>query len=148
VFKPLKLLRLQVSILSGDIVDAGTVFLRIEVVVAHDAGPRISLVQFFQQHAHGEFLSRSAGVGRIAPDVEPALVADADRVGVVVLAVGTDDGLGASWLYLSVTTDDVVVADGLPPASLVPGIYLRCRRRLVGPHCRTVDDDQRNLTHT
>jgi len=68
---------LQVGILPDDIVDAGAVLLRVEVVMAHDAGPRIGLVQFLRHHAQGEFLGLLAGVGRLAPDVESALIEDA-----------------------------------------------------------------------
>ena len=95
--------------------------------MAHDEGPRIRPVQFLEQDAHGALLCLGAGVGGLAADIQPALVADADGMGIVVLAVGTDDFLASSRLYLPVTTDDVVVADGLPPSRLVPGIDLRCR---------------------
>ena len=67
--------------------------------------------------------------------VEPALVANAYRVGVVVLAVGTDHKLRTAKLYLSVTTDHVMVADAEVESSLaMPGINLSSRTVLVGPH--------------
>ena len=47
----------------------------------------------------------------MSADVQPTLVADADGVGIVVQAVGTDHIFRAAGLDLSVTTDDVVVAD-------------------------------------
>ena len=46
-------------------------------------------MQFFEESSHGSLLSLGARVGGLTADVEPALVADADRVGIVVLAVGT-----------------------------------------------------------
>ena len=95
--------------------------------MAYDQSLRIRPVQFFEQDAHGAFLRLGAGVGGLTADVQPALIADADRVGVVVLAVGTDDCLASAWLYLPVATDYVVVADGFPTSRLVPGIDLRCR---------------------
>ena len=49
----------------------------------------IAFMQFLKQSSHGSLLfSRSCVVGLTA-DVEPALIADANRVGVVVQAVGT-----------------------------------------------------------
>ena len=42
--------------------------------------------------------------------VESALIADANRVAVVVQAVSTHHVLWATWFNLSVTTDNVVVA--------------------------------------
>jgi hypothetical protein len=82
------LFRLQVGILAGDVVDAGTGLLRVQVVMTYDEGPGIASVQLSEQPAHGSLLLSRAGVGGLTADVEPALVADADRVGVVVLAVG------------------------------------------------------------
>jgi hypothetical protein len=62
-------------------------------------------------------------------------------VGIVVQAVGTDHELRAAGLYLSVTTDHVMVADAEVEAPLaMPGIDLSSRAVLVGPHCRTMDD--------
>ena len=67
--------------------------------------------------------------------VEPALVANAYRVGVVVHAVGANQKLRTAKLYLSVTTDHVMVADAEVETSLsVPGINLSCRAVLVGPY--------------
>ena len=46
--------------------------------MTYDAGSGIGPVQFFEQDAHREFLRLGAGVGGLAADVQPALVADAD----------------------------------------------------------------------
>ena len=67
--------------------------------------------------------------------VEPALVADAYRVGVVVHAVGANQKLRTAKLYLSVTTDHVMVADAEVETSLaMPCVNLSCRTVLVGPN--------------
>ena len=60
----------------------------VQVVMTYDEGPGIASVQLSEQPAHGSLLLSRAGVGGLTADIEPALVADADRVGVVVLAVG------------------------------------------------------------
>ena len=74
-------------------------------------GAGVTLVQFFEQSPHGSLLFWCARIGGLTADVETALVADADRMGVVVQAVGTDHPFWTTWLNRSATTDHVVVAD-------------------------------------
>ena len=127
--------------------DARAVFAGVEVVMTYDQGAGVAPVQILQQSSHGRLLSLGTGVGGLAADIVPALVADAYRVGVVVHAVGTDPPFRSAWLYLSVTTDHVVVADTKPTFFLVPIVNFCGRTRLVGSHCRTMNDDQRNTSH-
>jgi hypothetical protein len=61
----------------GDILDAGTRLLGIEIVVAYNHGVGVTRVQVLEQCAHGSLLRLSARVGGLTADVEPALVADA-----------------------------------------------------------------------
>ena len=91
----------------------------------HSAG--VTPMEVFQQLSQGSLLFCRSCVGGLTADVEPALVADAYRVGVVVHAVGANLPFRTAWLYLSVTTDDVVVADALKSSVLMPLIYLLCR---------------------
>ena len=79
--------------------------------MTQDQGTGVTPVQVLEQLSHGRLLSLGARVGGLTADVEPALVANAYRVGVVVQAVGTDHVLRTTLFDLSVTTDDVVVAD-------------------------------------
>ena len=110
--------------------------------MADDEGTGIGPVQAFQQCAQGSFLRLGARVGGLTADVEPALVADAYRVGVVVPAVRSDDELRSSRLYLSVTTDDVVVADAEVETPIaVPGVYLGGGALLVGPYRTAMNND-------
>ena len=78
----------------GDVLDAGTRFPVVEIVVTHDHGAGVTRVQVLEQCAHGCLLCRCAGVVGLTADVQPALVADADGVQIVVLsfdvAVGAD----------------------------------------------------------
>ena len=83
----------------------------IQVVVSDDDGAGVAPVQLFEQCAHGSLLFSRPRVGGLTADVQAALVADAYRVGVVVQAVGTDHVLRTTLFDLSVTTDNVVVAD-------------------------------------
>ena len=95
----------------GDVLDAGAILLGIQVVMTYDHGAGIARVQFLKQFSHGSLLRLGARVSGLTADIKPALVADADRVGVMVLAVGTDHPFRTAWLYRSVTTDHVVVAE-------------------------------------
>ncbi len=116
--------------------------------MAYDEGPGVALVQLFEQHAERAFLRLGARVAWHSAAVEPALVADADGVGVVIQTVSTDQIVRSSFLDRSVTTNDVVVANAESPALLpMPGVDLRRRTGLVGLHCRAVDDDEGDRTH-
>ena len=126
----------------GDVGDAGAILLWIQVVMTDNHGFGISSVQFLKESSHSSLLSLGAGVGGLTADVETALVADAYRVGIVVLAVGTDHPFRTAWLYRSVTTDHVVVAYAEVKSSLaMPCIDLSDRGGLVRPHCRTMNDN-------
>ena len=103
----------HIGILLGCI-EAGAGFVRIQVVVTYNQSLGIAPVQILEQLSHGSLLGLSARVVGLTSDVEPALVADAYRVGVVVQAVGADHVLRTALFDLSVTTDDVVVADTGP----------------------------------
>ena len=106
----------------------------------HSAG--VALVQVFEQLSHRHFLRLGTRVGWSASDIKPTLIADAYRVGIVVLAVGTDHIFGTAWFNRSVTTDNIVVADAEVKTSLaMPSIDLSSRRCLVGLHCRTMNND-------
>ena len=124
---------LQVSILMYHILDARTCLLWIKVMMTYYYRARVAPVQVLKQSSHGCLLSLGAGVGGLTADVQPALIADAYRVGIVVLAVGTDHPLGSSMLNRSVTTDNVVVAyTELPALAAMPRVNLSSR-----DFCRT-----------
>jgi hypothetical protein len=110
--------------------------------MAYNHGAGVTPVEIFEQLSHGSLLLSGTRVGGLTADVEPTLVADANRVGVVVHTVGTDHPFRPSGLDLSVTTDDVVVADAEVESPIaVPRIDLSRRRHLVRLHCRTMNND-------
>ena len=116
--------------------------------MTQDHGAGVTLMELFEQRAHGSLLCRCAGVGGLTADVQPTLIADADRVGVVVLAMGTDHPFRTAWLYRSVSSDHVVVADTELPALLaMPRVYLSGRTCLVRPHRRTMDNNHGDGSH-
>ena len=97
----------------------------IQVVMSDNQCTGISLVQRLQQLSQGGLLRVGARIGWSSSDVQPSLVANAYRVLVVMLAVGTHHPFWSACLNDSVTTDDVVVADAEVETSLaMPRIYL------------------------
>ena len=82
-------------------------------------------MEIFKQSPHHSLLLSCARIDGLTADVQPALVANADRVGIVVQAVGADHPFRATWLNRSVTTDHVVVADTEVETSLaMPSVNL------------------------
>ena len=130
-------------------IEAGAVAVVTEVAMPDDQGVGVTFAEIFEQQPHRRLLFSRACVGRLTADVEPALVADADRMGVVVQTVCTYHPFWTTGLDLSVTTDHVVVADAeVEPPLAMPGINLSGRRCLVGLYCRTMNDYQCNNSHT
>ena len=135
-------------ILFSNILDAWAWLRGVEVVVADNHGAGVTPVQLFEQLSHGSLLCVGTRVFRLTASIVTALVADADRVGVVVQTVGTDHPFWSAWLYASVTTDDVVVAYTLPVVVLaMPLVYICCRRCLVGAYRTAMNDDQCYYSH-
>ena len=95
----------------------------------HSAG--VTPMEVFEQLSHGSLLRLGSRVGGLTADVVAALIANTDRVLVVVLAfyvtVRTNHRFRTSRLNLSVTTDDVVVADAVKSSVLMPLLYILCR---------------------
>lgn len=87
------------------------------------------------------FLGFGAGVGWFAVSIKTAFVAYTYGVLVMVLAMGSDHGLGTSSFDGTISADDVVVTDALPTLLLVPLVNLGCAGGLVGTDSGAVDDD-------
>jgi hypothetical protein len=68
--------------------------------MAYDEGLRVAAVQHLEERTEGCLLLGCAGVGGLTADVEPALVADAYRVGIVVQAVGTNFPLFSQYIMV------------------------------------------------
>ena len=133
---------LQISIFLSYVDDARTVLMGVQVVVTDYHSLGVTPVQVFQQLSHRSLLFGCSRVSRLTAGIVASFVAYADGVLVVVQAVGANHPFRSAGLNLSVTTDDVVVADTEFPASLaMPRIYLSGGRCLVGPYCRTMNDD-------
>ena len=113
----------------GDVLDTRTILVGIQVVMTYYQGMWVTAVQLFKQLSHRLPLFLGARVGGLASDVQSTLVAYAYRVAVMVHAVRTHHIFGPAFLNLSVTPDDVVVANAeVKPSLAVPHIYLHGRR--------------------
>ena len=133
---------LQVSIFLRYVNDARTILVGGQIVVTDYHGAGVTPVQVFQQLSHRSLLLSRSRVSGLTADVQTTLVAYADGVAVVVQTVGANHPFWSAGLNLSVTTDDVVVADTELEASVsMPRIYISGGRCLVGPYCRTMNDD-------
>ena len=108
----------------------------------YDQRTGVALVQVGKQLPHRRLLRSRTRVGGLTADVESALVADADRMGVVVQTVGADHPFRPTGLDLSVTTDHVVVANAklIMAVFAMPGVDLSSRGSLAGLHCRTMNN--------
>ena len=123
----LPLFGLQVFIFSSYVGDAWTVLRGVQIVMTDDQCTRIAAMKVFQELTQCCFLLWCPRVGGLTADVQATLVAHADGVAVVVQAVGADHVFRTSGLYLSVTTDDVVVAYAeVETPVAMPRIYLSC----------------------
>lgn len=76
--------------------------------MAQDEGLRVLRLQLGEQRAERVPLLRGAGVGRMAPGVQPALATDADGVGVVAGGMGPGE-LQVTCLVDAAAEGDVVV---------------------------------------
>ena len=131
------LLRLQVFIFVYCI-ETRAILSVIQVVVTDDHGAGVAPMQVFQQLSHRSLLLSRSRISGLTANVQTTLVAYAYRVFVVVLAFYM--AVGANHPFRSAGLN--LVADTEFPASLaVPRIYLSGGRCLVGPYCRTMNDD-------
>ena len=135
----LLLFRLKVGI-GFHSIEARTVAVVSEVTVPYDQGAGVTLVKLLEQLSHRRLLLSRTRVDGLTAGIISALVADADRMGVVVQAMGADHPFRSSWLNCSVTTDHVVVADAfIMSVFAMPLINIFGRRSLVGSYCRTMN---------
>ena len=96
-------------------------------MMTYDQRLRIGGMKLFNQFPQTAPLCLGTRVGRSASDVQPTLVADAYRVGVVTYAVGTNHPFRPARLYRAVASHHIMVADAELPAPLaMPRVNLGC----------------------
>ena len=87
-------------------------------MMTYDQRLRIGGMKLFNQFPQTAPLCLGTRVGRSPSDVQPTLVADAYRVGVMTHAVGTDHPFRPARLYRAVASHHIMVADAELPAPL------------------------------
>jgi len=137
---------LQISVLfRGEEVGTGLGDVR-QLAVAEDLGIGVVLLQGLQQGPQGVLLGLGAGVGRMAVGEQAALIADADRVGVVVAGMGTGEVLVPGLVGLPVSRD-VVVVSRESEAGLMAGNERGNGERPVFAGCGAVNDNHIYPSH-
>lgn len=139
-------LGLEVAVLRGS-VEARAGLHGIENVVTHDQGLGKLSMKLFEQLAHRKLLGLGAGVGRATFGVQAAFVADANRVAVVVLAMGTNHIVRATVFNGAVAANHLVVAATFPTVGAMPAVDVLNRALLPRTHCGAVDDDKCDNSH-
>ena len=122
---------------------------RIEITMPHNQRLGVALLQIFKQHFHGTLLRLCTCVFGTTLSVESALVAHADGVLVVVLAVSANLLLRPPRPDHTFAVDIVMVADVLEPAMryVVAPTFRECEP-LPLRGGRAVDDNQCNGSHS
>ena len=117
-------------------------FLGIKVVVAYDEGFREALLQVTEQWGHRALLGFGARVFGTTVGVEAALVAYADRVGVVPLAVGARLLYGTALVHHAVACYVIMIPDvaEVPVRYVVAATFLKAQALALW-RGRAVDDD-------
>ena len=118
-----------------------------ELVVAVDGGDRVLFHQVMHQLEEGETLGLGAGVGGVAVGIEAADIGDADALGVVAGAMGTDFLDGTASVDAAVGVDDIVIADVAPAEGTVVFPYGFHRTDGIGARGGAMDDDFGDWAH-
>ena len=129
-------------------IEAGTVFPGCQIAMAHDQGFGETFLQLADQSQQRGFLFRGAGVARTARSVQPAFVADADGVAVVILAVRPHLFQRTAPVDLAVAGEVEVVADVAETAvtDVVTAAGLKAKA-LPLRGGRAMEDDQGDRAH-
>ena len=117
-------------------------------MMAYYKGSGEACLQCPDELPQGAPLLGRAGVGRTAGLVEPALVAHAYAVPVVVLAMGTRLRRRSPWLHGAVAAYYIVIAYALPAPLFVPSVDVVNRALLPGSDSRAVNDDKGDCPHS
>ena len=86
-----------------------------------DLGIGVIDLQSSKQGDEGMLLGRGAGVIGFAVGIETSLIANANRMGVIVTGMGSNHIFGAALVEFAILGDVIMVAGGLVTSSLVTG---------------------------
>ncbi len=118
-----------------------------ELVVSVDGGDRVLFPQVSDELEEGEALGFGAGVGGVTVSIKTADIGDADAVGVVTWAMGTDLFDGTASVDAAIGVDDIMIADVAPAEGTVVSPYGFYRTDGVGARGGAMDDDFGDCAH-
>ena len=118
-----------------------------ELVVTVDGGDGVLFPQVLHQLEEGEALGFGACVGGVAVGIEAADIGDADTVGVVAGAMGTDLLDGAAGMDAAIRVDDIVIADVVPAKALMVATDTLDGAVGIGAGSGAMDDDFGDWAH-
>ena len=116
-------------------------------VVTVDGGDGVLFLEVFYQLEEGETLGFGTGVGGVAVGIEAADIGDADALGVVTGAMGTDLFDGTASVDAAVRVHDIMIAYVVPAEALVVAADALHGAVGIGAGGGAVDDDFGDLSH-
>ena len=118
-----------------------------EVAVAAEAAAGIIAQQQHDEYPQRVFLKIGAGIGRIPPLIQPALVTNADTVSVMAFGMRPGTFQRPERLYITVPADIIVITcAGESPAQVVYG-QLMFGIATVATGSGTMNDDEVDKSH-
>lgn len=118
-----------------------------ELAMAVHRGTKKLALKVSYERTKGGALFGSACVFRFLIGIKSTDVADADAVGIVIEAMGTNLLQRTASMNGAIAIDDEVVADALPSASLVPTVDVGHGIVLALNRGGTMKDDFSDLSH-
>ena len=115
--------------------------------MAVDGGDGVLFLEVFYQLEEGEALGFGAGVGGVAVGIEAADVGDADALGVVAGAMGTDLFDGTASVDAAVRVHDIMIAYVVPSEAIVVAADALHGAFGIGAGGGAVDDDFGDCSH-
>ena len=126
---------------------AVTVEVGAEVAMPAEAAAGIIAQQQHDEHPQRVFLKISAGIGRMPPLIQPALVTNADTVSVMAFGMRPGTFQRPERLYITVPADIIVITcAGESPAQVVCG-QLMFGIATVATGSGTMNDDEVDKSH-
>lgn len=126
---------------------AVTVEVGAEVAMPAEAAVGIIAQQQHDEHPQRVFLKIGAGIGRMPPLVQPALVTNADTVSVMAFGMRPGTFQRPERLYITVPADIIVITcAGESPAQVVCG-QLMFGIATVATGSGTMNDDEVDKSH-
>ena len=116
-------------------------------VVAVDRGDVVLFHQVLHQLNQSKALERGAGVGGAAVGIKATDIGDADALGVLTWAMGTDLFDGTASVDAAVRVDDIMIADVVPAEALMVVTDALHGAVGIGAGSGAMDDDFGDWAH-